>query len=189
MCSPAPPYCFQSFEHINCDTMNMPCFRGTPCRLAGECDHRCPVCWPPARVHLPRARPVLGHRRIPGLGDNVVQAPYCAAKHGVAGFTKSTALEVATKGITVNCICPGYVWTELIERQVCVAHSCCSCCLWSAATTLPQESAVTTWLVCRKLLFAAAVGCISGITRHNRGAAYLGCAPETTTNWQVCVCG
>jgi 3-hydroxybutyrate dehydrogenase len=47
-----------------------------------------------------------------------VAAPYCAAKHGVAGFTKSTALEVATKGITVNAICPGYVWTELIENQL-----------------------------------------------------------------------
>jgi 3-hydroxybutyrate dehydrogenase len=41
-----------------------------------------------------------------------------AAKHGVAGFTKTLALEVATKGITVNAVCPGYVMTELIERQL-----------------------------------------------------------------------
>eukprot|EP00892_Ulva_mutabilis_P009411 jgi/Ulvmu1/6842/UM031_0047.1 len=46
------------------------------------------------------------------------KAPYCAAKHGVAGLTKSVALEVATKGITCNAICPGYVWTELIEKQL-----------------------------------------------------------------------
>ena len=40
------------------------------------------------------------------------------AKHGIAGLTKTTALEVAEQGITVNAICPGYVWTPLVERQV-----------------------------------------------------------------------
>ena len=43
---------------------------------------------------------------------------YNAAKHGVAGFTKTLALEVATKGVTVNAVCPGYVLTELIEKQL-----------------------------------------------------------------------
>ncbi len=46
------------------------------------------------------------------------KAPYVAAKHGVAGFTKATALEVARAGITVNCISPGYVWTPLVENQI-----------------------------------------------------------------------
>lgn len=46
------------------------------------------------------------------------KSAYVAAKHGVAGFTKSVALEVAADGITVNCISPGYVWTELVERQI-----------------------------------------------------------------------
>jgi 3-hydroxybutyrate dehydrogenase len=46
------------------------------------------------------------------------KAAYVAAKHGVAGFTKTIALEVATQGITVNCISPGYVWTPLVERQI-----------------------------------------------------------------------
>eukprot|EP00887_Chlorella_sp_A99_P005283 scaffold1.g5283.t1 len=41
-----------------------------------------------------------------------------ASKHGVAGLTKTAALEVATRGVTVNCVCPGYVMTELIERQL-----------------------------------------------------------------------
>jgi 3-hydroxybutyrate dehydrogenase len=41
-----------------------------------------------------------------------------AAKHGIAGLTKTVALEVATHGITVNCISPGYVWTPLVERQI-----------------------------------------------------------------------
>jgi 3-hydroxybutyrate dehydrogenase len=43
---------------------------------------------------------------------------YVAAKHGIAGITKTVALEAATDGITVNAICPGYVWTPLVEKQI-----------------------------------------------------------------------
>jgi 3-hydroxybutyrate dehydrogenase len=43
---------------------------------------------------------------------------YVAAKHGVAGFTKTVALEAAQDGVTVNCISPGYVWTPLVENQI-----------------------------------------------------------------------
>jgi 3-hydroxybutyrate dehydrogenase len=46
------------------------------------------------------------------------KSAYVAAKHGVAGFTKTAALETATSGITVNCISPGYVWTPLVEQQI-----------------------------------------------------------------------
>jgi 3-hydroxybutyrate dehydrogenase len=46
------------------------------------------------------------------------KSAYVAAKHGIAGLTKTVALEVATDGITVNCISPGYVWTPLVERQI-----------------------------------------------------------------------
>jgi 3-hydroxybutyrate dehydrogenase len=46
------------------------------------------------------------------------KSAYVAAKHGLAGFTKSVALETAREGITVNCISPGYVWTPLVERQI-----------------------------------------------------------------------
>jgi 3-hydroxybutyrate dehydrogenase len=46
------------------------------------------------------------------------KSAYVAAKHGIAGFTKTVALETARDGITVNCISPGYVWTPLAERQI-----------------------------------------------------------------------
>jgi 3-hydroxybutyrate dehydrogenase len=46
------------------------------------------------------------------------KAAYVAAKHGIAGLTKTVALELAPYGVTVNCISPGYVWTPLVENQI-----------------------------------------------------------------------
>ena len=46
------------------------------------------------------------------------KSAYVTAKHGLAGFTKTVALELATFGVTANCISPGYVWTPLVESQI-----------------------------------------------------------------------
>ena len=46
------------------------------------------------------------------------KSAYVAAKHGIAGLTKTAALELAPHGVTVNCISPGYVWTPLVENQI-----------------------------------------------------------------------
>ncbi|MFG1227891.1 3-hydroxybutyrate dehydrogenase [Xanthobacter wiegelii] len=46
------------------------------------------------------------------------KSAYVSAKHGIAGLTKTAALETATFGITCNAICPGYVWTPLVEKQI-----------------------------------------------------------------------
>lgn len=53
-----------------------------------------------------------------GLVASPFKSAYVAAKHGVIGFTKSLALEVAEIGITANAICPGYVFTPIVERQI-----------------------------------------------------------------------
>jgi 3-hydroxybutyrate dehydrogenase len=46
------------------------------------------------------------------------KAAYVSAKHAIAGLTKTVALELATFGVTANCISPGYVWTPLVEKQI-----------------------------------------------------------------------
>lgn len=53
-----------------------------------------------------------------GLRASPFKSAYVATKHGVVGLTKTVALEAAEKGVTVNAICPGYVWTPLVARQV-----------------------------------------------------------------------
>jgi 3-hydroxybutyrate dehydrogenase len=53
-----------------------------------------------------------------GLVGSPFKAAYVAAKHGVIGLTKVTALETAEANITCNAICPGYVWTPLVEKQI-----------------------------------------------------------------------
>lgn len=53
-----------------------------------------------------------------GLVASAQKSAYVAAKHGLVGFTKSVALETATTGVTVNAICPGWVLTPLVQKQV-----------------------------------------------------------------------
>jgi len=53
-----------------------------------------------------------------GLVASPFKAAYVAAKHGIVGLTKVTALETAEEGITCNAICPGYVYTPLVEAQI-----------------------------------------------------------------------
>jgi NAD(P)-dependent dehydrogenase (short-subunit alcohol dehydrogenase family) len=53
-----------------------------------------------------------------GLGGAPYLAAYCASKHGVIGFTRAVAAELASAGVTVNAICPGYTETEMLQRAI-----------------------------------------------------------------------
>ena len=75
------------------------------------------------RLALPSMRArnwgrIINVASIHGLVASAEKAAYVAAKHGVVGLTKVTALENATTGVTCNAICPGWVLTPLVQKQV-----------------------------------------------------------------------
>ena len=84
------------------------------------------ICPPPSTPRGSRCLSMIANRwgRIiniasaHGLVGSAYKSAYVAAKHGILGLTKVTALEVAEAGITCNAICPGYVYTPLVEAQI-----------------------------------------------------------------------
>ncbi len=75
------------------------------------------------RLALPAMRSanwgrVINVASVHGLVGSAEKSAYVAAKHGVVGLTKVTALETATTGVTCNAICPGWVLTPLVQKQV-----------------------------------------------------------------------
>ena len=75
------------------------------------------------RLALPRMKAqnwgrIVNIASVHGLVASAAKSAYVAAKHGIVGFTKVTALETATTGVTVNAICPGWVLTPLVQKQI-----------------------------------------------------------------------
>ena len=76
-----------------------------------------------SRLVLPRMRAnnwgrIINLASTHGLVASAGKSAYVAAKHGLLGLTKAGALETATTGVTVNAICPGFVLTPLVQKQV-----------------------------------------------------------------------
>ncbi len=61
---------------------------------------------------------IINLASVHGLVASAQKSAYVAAKHGLVGLTKTTALETATTGVTCNAICPGFVLTPLVQKQV-----------------------------------------------------------------------
>ena len=61
---------------------------------------------------------IINIASVHSLSASPYKAAYVAAKHGIAGLTKTAAKECAQDGITVNAVSPGYVWTPLVEKQI-----------------------------------------------------------------------
>ncbi len=61
---------------------------------------------------------IINIASVHGLVGSAQKCAYVAAKHGLIGLTKVAAIELANTGVTVNAICPGWVWTPLVEQQV-----------------------------------------------------------------------
>jgi 3-hydroxybutyrate dehydrogenase len=75
------------------------------------------------RLALPQMRAsgwgrIINIASLHGLVASVEKSAYIAAKHGLVGLTKTVALETATSGVTCNAICPGWVLTPLVQKQV-----------------------------------------------------------------------
>ena len=71
-----------------------------------------------SRHQTTRLGPILNTASAHSLVASPFKSAYVAAKHGIAGITKTVALELARSKITCNCISPGYVWTPLVEKQI-----------------------------------------------------------------------
>jgi len=92
-----------------------------------------------------------------GLVGSPAKAAYVAAKHGVVGFTKVAALENAGSGITVNAICPGWVRTELVEKQIQALAAQRNIAVEEAARELLAEKQPSLQFVTPRQLGGAAV--------------------------------
>jgi 3-hydroxybutyrate dehydrogenase len=105
-----------------------------------------------------------------GLVGSVNKSAYVAAKHGVVGLTKVTALENAGNGVTCNAICPGFVRTPLVEKQIVALAQKLSISVEDAAKELLSEKQPSLQFVTPKQLGGAAVFLASEAADQMNGA-------------------
>jgi 3-hydroxybutyrate dehydrogenase len=107
-----------------------------------------------------------------GLVASPQKAAYVAAKHGVVGLTKVVALETATTGITCNAICPGWVLTPLVQKQVDARAAQNKISIDQAKVELLSEKTPSREFVTPEQIGALAVFLCSEAAANIRGAAW-----------------
>ena len=109
---------------------------------------------------------------VHGLVASAGKSAYVAAKHGLIGFTKSVALETATTGITCNAICPGWVLTPLVQKQIDDRAARESISVEQATKELLQEKEPSLQFTTPEQLGGMAVFFCSPATDNVRGQAW-----------------
>lgn len=129
------------------------------------------------RLALPKMRAggwgrIINVASVHGLVASAEKSAYVAAKHGIVGFTKSIALETARTGVTVNAICPGWVLTPLVQKQVDARAARDKLSDEAAKNSLLGEKQPSMEFVTTEQLAGLAVFLCSPAADQIRGAAY-----------------
>jgi 3-hydroxybutyrate dehydrogenase len=109
---------------------------------------------------------------VHGLVASAEKSAYVAAKHGLVGLTKVTALENATTGVTCNAICPGWVLTPLVQKQVDAKAAALGVSNAEATALLLGEKEPSQQFTTPEELGALAVFLCSAAANNVRGAAW-----------------
>jgi 3-hydroxybutyrate dehydrogenase len=113
-----------------------------------------------------------------GLVASAYKSAYVAAKHGLVGLTKATAMEGAEHGVTCNAICPGYVWTPLVEAQIEAQ---------AASHNIPREDVIRNILLAqqpnKKFTTVEEIGALVVFLCGTGGASITGTALPVDGGW------
>jgi 3-hydroxybutyrate dehydrogenase len=115
---------------------------------------------------------IINLASVHGLVGSSDKSAYVAAKHGLIGLTKVTALETATTGITCNAICPGWVLTPLVQQQVDAKAKALNIETVEATRLLLSEKEPSMQFTTPEELGALAVFLCSSAGNNIRGAAW-----------------
>ncbi|MCB1986922.1 MAG: 3-hydroxybutyrate dehydrogenase, partial [Burkholderiaceae bacterium] len=115
---------------------------------------------------------IINVASVHGLVGSAQKSAYVAAKHGIVGLTKVTALENATTGVTCNAICPGWVLTPLVQKQVDAKAAALGVSNEEAKKLLLGEKEPSMQFTTPEELAELAVFFCSGAANNVRGVAW-----------------
>lgn len=115
---------------------------------------------------------IINIASVHGLVGSAQKSAYVAAKHGIVGLTKVTALENATTGVTCNAICPGWVLTPLVQKQVDDRAQALGISVQEATQQLLSEKEPSMQFTTPEELGALAVFLCSAAANNVRGVAW-----------------